>query len=174
MTFNCLVLKVTHLLFTCCCWGLVTGSYLNLRTGNVVPWSSCHLMKCKGHLTFPVTVGTIQSQEWVTPLSFVKWLNSIYSLLLSVSKNQASCNIRLWPRHGEHSKGAQGTSVMDGFGEEGRNCLHKSMSNRWGRENEEIKTVRGSGFACGKGCPNSFNFLEKNRKLKVLPWWLTW
>lgn len=64
--------------------------------------------------------------------------------------------------------------MRDGAGEEGRNCLHKSVSNRWGRENEAIKTVRGSGFASGKGCQNSFNFLEEDRKLKGLPWWFTW
>ena len=57
--------------------------------------------------------------------------------------------------------------MRDGAGEEGRNCLHKSVSNRWGRENEAIKTVRGSGFASGKGCQNSFNFLEEDRKLRA-------
>ena len=47
-------------------------------------------------------------------------------------------------------------------------------SHRWRPEKEEIKTVRGSGFASGKGGQNSVNFLEEDRKLKGLPWRLSW
>lgn len=49
-------------------------------------------------------------------------------------------------------------------------CLHKSVRvTGGGLRKEEINTVRGSGFASGKGGQNSVNFWEEDRKLKGLP-----
>ena len=59
--------------------------------------------------------------------------------------------------------------MMDGVGEEGRNCLHKSMSNRWGRENEEIKTVRGSDLPVVKAVQIHLIFWRKIGNLKGFP-----